>query len=87
MEVLNDYIVVVVLATCLCVGWIIKNLIPDDRVNRFIPLAMALLGVALNIWINLCVTPEVLLGGLISGLSSTGMHQMFKQFLEGGGKY
>lgn len=86
MEFLNDYLVVIVVGICLCVGYVIKNIIPNQKVNRFIPLIMAVLGVGLNIWINLAITPEILLGGLVSGLASTGLHQLFKQFIEKGGK-
>jgi hypothetical protein len=87
MEFLNDYLVLVVLGICLCVGYVIKHLIPSDGVNRFIPLIMAVVGVALNVWLSGFVfTPEVLLGGLASGLASTGMHQMFTKFVSGGNK-
>ncbi len=82
MEFLNDYIVLIVMGICLCVGYVIKNIIPTDKINRFIPLIMGVLGVVLNIWVNLAFTPEVLLGGLVSGLASTGLHQLFKQFIE-----
>lgn len=82
MEFMNDYLVVLVVGVCLCVGYIIKNVIPSDKVNKFIPLIMAVLGVVLNVWIHTSFTPEILLGGLISGLASTGMHQAFKQFIE-----
>ena len=85
MEFMNDYIVVIVLAICLCVGYVIKNLIPTEKINKFIPLIMAVLGVTLNAWLNgFAFTPEILLGGLISGLASTGLHQVFKQFIEKG---
>lgn len=84
MEFLNDFLVVVVVGICLCVGWVIKNLVPGEKVNRFIPLTMAVLGVLLNVWVSGVITPEVILGGLASGLASTGMHQMFRQFIEGG---
>lgn len=84
MEFLNDYLVVVVVGICLCVGWVIKNLVPGEKVNRFIPLTMAVLGVLLNVWVSGAITPEVILGGLASGLASTGMHQLFTQFIEGG---
>lgn len=84
MDFLNDYLVLIVIGVCLCVGYVIKNLIPNDTINRFIPLIMAVLGVILNTWLNCEFTPEVLLGGLASGLASTGMHQLFKQFIEGG---
>ena len=82
MEFLNDYLVVIVVGICLCIGYVIKHLIPTDKVNRFIPLIMAVLGVGMNVWLNgFTFSPEILLGGLASGLASTGMHQMFKQFI------
>ncbi len=83
MDFLNNYIVVVVLAICLCIGYIIKHAISTDKINRYIPLIMAVLGVILNIWINsFKITPEIILGGLVSGLASTGMHQAFKEIIE-----
>lgn len=85
MEFLKDYLVLIVIGICLCIGYVIKHLIPTDKVNRFIPLIMAVLGVILNVWLNgFAFTPEILLGGLASGLASTGMHQMFKKFIENG---
>lgn len=82
MEFMNDYIILIVVGICLCVGYVLKNLVPSDKVNRFIPLIMAVLGVVINAWLNaFAITPEILLAGMISGLSSTGMHQMFKQFI------
>lgn len=83
MEFLNDYLVLIVMGICLCVGYVIKHLIPSEKVNKFIPLIMAVLGVLLNVWLNaFAFTPEILLGGLASGLASTGMYEMFKQFIE-----
>ena len=44
---------------------------------------MAILGVILNIWLNKWnINPEILLGGLFSGLSSTGLHQIFKNLIQ-----
>ncbi|MBE6733371.1 MAG: holin [Ruminococcaceae bacterium] len=83
MDFINDYIVLIVLAVCLCVGYILKNLIPTKKINRFIPLIMAVIGVVVNLWVNnFNLTPEILLGGMVSGLASTGMHQAFKQIIE-----
>lgn len=84
MEFLNDYLVLIVVGICLCVGYVLKNIVPTDKVNRFIPLLMAVLGVVINVWLNdFAFSPEILLGGMASGLASTGMHQMFKQFIGG----
>lgn len=83
MDFLNDYIVVIAVVACLCVGYIIKNIIPSDKVNKYIPLIVGVLGVLINVWLNdFSFTPEILVGGLVSGLASTGLHQAFKQFIE-----
>ena len=84
IEFLNEYLVLLVVGICLCVGYILKNVVTGDKINRFIPLIMGLLGVALNVWIMAAVTPEVILGGLFSGLASTGLHQLFKQLINKG---
>lgn len=84
MEFLNDYLVLIVMGVCLCVGYVMKHLVVSEKVDRFIPATMALLGIVVNVWVNSVFTPEVLLGGMASGLASTGMHQLFKQFIEKG---
>lgn len=82
MEFLNEFMLPVVLGICLCVGYIVKKWIPDVD-NKYIPTIVLVLGVILSIWISgWQVTPEVILSGMISGLGSTGMHQLFKQFIE-----
>ena len=78
---LGEFVVLLVVGICLCIGLILKHVVPSDSINRWIPLIMGLLGVALNIWIEHAITPEVLLGGLFSGLASTGLHQVFKQLI------
>ena len=78
---LTTYAVPIIVGVCLCVGYVLKNMVATTAVDRFIPLIMAILGVALNIWINMTFTPEILLGGMFSGLASTGLHQAFKQIL------
>jgi hypothetical protein len=83
---LKEYVVIIVLGICLCVGYILKNLIPTDKINRFIPLIMGVLGVLLNMWISWGVTPEIILGGLISGLASTGLYETFRNMISGGTK-
>lgn len=72
MEVLNEFVVLIVMCICLCVGYVIKHSL-DFVPNKFIPLIMGILGVVLNVWLNSwAFTPEILLGGLASGLASTG---------------
>lgn len=77
----NEYLVLVILGICVCVGYVIKTSIPQIN-NKYIPLIMAVLGVVLNVWMNsFAFTPEILLGGLFSGLASTGLHQAFTQLV------
>lgn len=83
MEFLNEYSIPVIVGICLCIGFILKNLVTTDKINKFIPLIVAVIGVVVNAWLNAwTVTPEILLSGMFSGLASTGMHQLFKQFIE-----
>ena len=85
MEMFNAYIVPVIVGLCLIVGYIVKNFIGAD--NKLIPTLVTVLGVALAVWMNWpAITPEIILGGAVSGLASTGMHQMFKQWIDNGVK-
>lgn len=78
----TKYTVPIIVVICLCIGYVIKNIVTSSKVNKFIPLIMAVLGVVLNVWNNMGFTPDILLGGLISGLASTGLHQAFKNLIE-----
>lgn len=78
----TEYAVPIIVGICLCIGYVIKNVVTSEKVNKYIPLIMAVLGVVLNIWINMNFTPTILLGGLFSGLASTGLHQAFKNIIE-----
>ena len=79
---LNEYTAPIIIGICLCVGYIIKNIIVTNSINKYIPLIMAALGVGLSFWINRALTPEILLSGLFSGLSSTGLYEVFKQLIK-----
>ena len=81
IEFLTNYSVPIVIGVCLCVGYVIKNLVQSSAINRYIPLIVSILGVVVHVWLNLAFTPEVLLGGLFSGLISTGMHQLLKNII------
>ena len=81
MDFLKDYMVFAIVGICLCVGYIIKKIIAKDMFDRFIPLIVGVLGAGLNIWINMQVSAEVILAGLVSGLASTGLYEAFHQFI------
>ena len=81
-QIFSQYIVLVVLLICLAVGYVIKHSLPFIK-NDYIPLIMAVLGVVLNLWVNNFVfTPEVLLGGIVSGLASTGAHELIRNIIK-----
>lgn len=82
---LNNYAVPTIIGICLCTGYVIKNSLSSIK-NRYIPLIMVTIGIILNIWINKSITPDILLAGMFSGLSSIGLHQTFKNILDRGDK-
>lgn len=79
---LTNFAVPIIVGICLCIGYVLKNIVTTDTVNKYIPLIMAVLGVVLNAWMNMSFTPEILLGGLVSGLASTGLYEAFKNFIK-----
>lgn len=83
MELFSGYLVPVIVGICLVVGYLIKHITAAD--NRCIPVVVTVLGVVLAVWMNWPeVTAEKILGGAVSGLASTGMHQLLKQWLDQG---
>lgn len=82
VDFLNQYAVPVIVGICLCVGYIIKNMLPGERMKRYIPLIMGVLGAVLALWINGAMNPNILLQGLFSGLASTGLYELFHNLLK-----
>lgn len=82
MEFVSEYISVIALVAALCVGYILKNLVPNEEVNKFIPLIAALVGLVICLWeAGWVATPETVVMGIVSGLASTGLYEAFKQFI------
>ena len=79
--VLNGYLVTTIIEVCLCIGYILKKWVKDVD-NKYIPTILAAIGVLLNIWITKDLNVEIILSGMLSGLTSTGLHQVFKSFIE-----
>ena len=82
---LSGYLVLAVVGVCLCLGYIIKTSL-DFIPNKYIPLIMAVIGIALNVWVAGALTIEVLLGGMFSGLASTGLYEALRNIIERGEK-
>lgn len=83
LEFLSEYFVPVIIGICLCVGYIVKKWVKDVD-NKFIPTINAVLGIALALVMNWGkIDVGIILGGMISALAATGLHQAFKQIIEG----
>lgn len=79
---LVNYINIVILGICLGTGYIIKEAIPTNKINRYIPLIMGALGTTLAIISNINkMSLDVILMGLISGLASTGLYETFRNLI------
>lgn len=79
---LNEYFVLVVVVACLVMGYIIKHAtflkwIPNDD----IPVILAIIGIAVNCVASGLSLESVVFGALM-GLSSTGLYEGFKNFVE-----
>lgn len=84
---LLDYVNLITLGICLCVGYALKTAFPKFD-NRYIPLSAMTLGCMINVLININtgINATVILGGMISGLSSTGLYEMLRNLLDKGGE-
>lgn len=85
MEMLTNYLVPEIVIGCLILGFIIKKWVKDVD-NKWIPTIVAIVGVVAA-WLTAdTVSVAAIVGGALSGLASTGLHQMFKQWIDNGGK-
>lgn len=83
---LTDYINPLILGICLLVGYVIKTAVPKLP-NRFIPLSALALGTIIAVVMKYPgINAEVILGGMISGLASTGLYEMMRNLLNKDGK-
>lgn len=83
LSFLTDYINPIVLGICLCAGFALKYAkIFEHFGNQYIPLSMLVLGTVISLVINIGnISADVILGGMISGLASTGLYEMVRNLL------
>ena len=88
LSFLMEYINLITLGICLCVGFALKYAkIFDWLGNQYIPLSMLVLGTIINVLVNIPnINAAVILGGMISGLASTGLYEMMRNLLDKDGK-
>lgn len=82
MDFLTQYYIPIVLVACLVVGYLMKKFMPTD--NKWIPLTVTILGAVLGCIANKGISLESVVAGAVSGLASTGLHQLFTQFIDNG---
>lgn len=75
-----SYYIPIIVGICLCVGYVIKHSLTFVK-NKYIPLIMAILGILINVWMNMGISPDIIFTGMVSGLASTGMHQLFSEMI------
>jgi hypothetical protein len=85
MEILNAYIIPEITVACLMLGFIVKMWVKDVD-NKWIPTIVAVVGILAAVWVNQGVSLNTVVGGCASGLLSTGMYEMFSQWVKNGGK-
>ena len=86
---LFDYINPLILGICLMVGYVLKTAF-DKFPNKYIPLAALCMGTGISLLLNFKtgINANIILGGMMSGLASTGLHEMLRNLVgkEGGKK-
>ena len=80
LDFLNEYLVPIVIASCLVIGYCIKQI--DKIPNNIIPTVLAIIGAIVGCIDAGGISLKSIVYGAISGLASTGIHQLFKQWIE-----
>lgn len=85
---LMEFIDPITLGICLCIGFALKYAkIFEKFGNQYIPLSMLILGCIIGIITHIGnINAAVVLGGMISGLASTGLYEMMRNLLKYDGK-
>ena len=72
----------IIVVACLIVGYVLKNICPNEQVNRYIPLIVCVIGIICNVWALQSFTFSTVVAGAASGLASTGTYETFKNLIE-----
>lgn len=74
---LETYLIPIITIGCMCVGFVMKKWLPTD--DKWIPTVLLILG-AISGAILFGLDYEGVVKGMLSGLASVGLHQVFYQF-------
>lgn len=73
----ETYLIPIITIGCMCVGFVMKKWLPTD--DKWIPTVLLILG-AISGAILFGFDYEGIVKGMLSGLASVGLHQVFYQF-------
>ena len=73
---LENYLIPIITVGCMCVGYVMKKWLPTD--DKWIPTALLIIG-AISGAILFGLDYEGIVKGMLSGLASVGLHQVFYQ--------
>ena len=77
---IQDYVVISICVAVYLICFIIKPLLSEYALNKWLPLIAGILGIIFNLWLNKwSFTFDICLNGLASGISATGLDQLIKQ--------
>ena len=83
LSIIQDYTIIPVFLICICVGYCIKHITFLEKIsNQFIPTIVCILGIVLVCWMNSEISVMCIAQGMVSGLASTGFHQLIGQIIE-----
>ena len=84
-EAIQQYLQISIVLVCLFVGYIIKTVVSNERVHKFIPRIVGIIGLIAAIWVDcgarVGVSLDTIVTGLASGLASTGLYELFNQLI------
>lgn len=79
IENIDDYMIPIITAGALCIGYVMKKWLPTD--DKWIPTVLLILGALSGIFV--CgLSYEGIVKGMVSGLAAVGLHQVFKQHMK-----
>ena len=76
MNYIDGLIMPIITAGCLCIGYVMKKWLPTD--DKWIPTVLLIVG-AISGAILFGLDYEGIVKGMLSGLASVGLHQVFYQ--------
>lgn len=79
LEFIVNMYIPIVMVICLCVGFVLKRFMPTD--NKYIPLILLILGAAIACIYHNDISVDHIAAGMVTGLASVGLHQVFAQLI------